>query len=172
LSLNLSLSSSFSPPHPPLPPSVASSSGLGRIKFNVNAVNLLVVSSAAQLQPPASMQCSFHRADQTLKNYTRKKIKNKNNHNNKEKKPSGGSIYKLPVFSAPALNAPVFAVISPGRATSEFLRSARQLSHHTSVRPVDAIAEPPPSTPSTTSSTCTFFISIHPYPSALLFARG
>jgi len=81
------------------------------------------------------------------KNYTRKKIKNKNNHNNKEKKPRGGSIYKLPVFSAPALNALVFAVISPGRAASEFLRSARPLSHTTSVRPVDAIAEPSPSPP-------------------------
>lgn len=147
LPLNLSLLSSFSlSSFPPPPSAAASSSVLRSTKFGVKAVNL--VSSAAQLQTPASVQCSFQRADQTLKKLHQKENKKQNNHNNnKEKKPRGGSRYKLPVFSAPALNAPVFAVISPGRAASEFLRSARPLSHPTSVRPVDAIAEPSPSPP-------------------------
>jgi hypothetical protein len=88
---------------------------------------------------------SESRPDQTLKKLHQKENKkNKSNHNNKEKKPRGGSIYKLPVFSASALNTPVFAVISPGRAASEFLRSTKPLSHPPSVRPVDAIAEPSP----------------------------
>lgn len=83
---------------------------------------------------------SMHNTDQTLKNFTRKKIKNNNNHD-KERKPRSGSVYKLPVFSTPALNAPVFAVISPGWVASKFLHPAWPLPFTKSVQPVDAITE-------------------------------
>jgi len=115
-------------------------------------------------------QCSALFIAQTRHKKYSLERKNINNHNNKEKKPRSDSVYKLPVFSATALNASVFAVISPGWAASEFLRSARPLPHPTSVPPVDAIAETSP--PLQLGHPVVFFIPMLPYPSALLFARG